>query len=117
MRAWRIAVLCILVFAVVSVAAAGDSRVYNAPIERVWDEAVKATRDVDLVLTESDRSEHHFTMETPKKTLSRTVEFEVTLGQTGDQTEVAVRAVAEDGSKKSIKVIAKYLAALDKRLN
>jgi hypothetical protein len=116
MKVSRIACLCVLAVAVASVAGAADSRVYSAPIESVWDEAVKATRDVDLVVTESDRSEHHFSMKTPKKALSRTVECEVTLAQTGNQTEVAVRAVAEDGSKKSIKVIAKYLAALDKRL-
>jgi hypothetical protein len=109
------------VFAVVIAAAASlpaaDSRVYQASIEQVWDEAVKATRDADLDLTNSKRSEHWFTMQTPKKALARTVEFEVSLSHAGDQTTVAVRAVDEDGSKKSAKVIAAYLAALDKRMD
>ncbi len=95
---------------------AADSRAYDAPIERVWDEAVKAARDAGLVLTDSDRSDHGFTMQTPKKTLSRTVDFEVELNQTGEQTTVAVR-LDREGSKKSAKTIAKYMAALDKRLN
>jgi hypothetical protein len=99
------------------VVSAADSRTYSSSIELVWDDAVKATRDADLVVTTSDRSEHWFQMETPKKSLKRTVRFEVMLSQTGDQTRVTVRAPEEEGSRKSVKLIAKYLAALDERLN
>jgi len=116
MKTSRIAYLGAVVIAVAVLAPAADSRVYDAPIERVWDEAVKAARDADLVLTDSDRSEHVFTLQTPKKTLSKTVDFEVTLSQTGEQTRVEVRST-EEGSKKSAKTIARYMAALDKRLN
>lgn len=117
MKKSRVIFLCTAMIAAAAISAAGDTNAYDAPVERVWDEAVKATRDADLELTDSDRSEHWFTMQTPKKTLSRTVVFEVELNQTGDTTKVSVRAVPDDGSKKSVKVIARYLAALDKRLN
>jgi len=99
------------------VVSAADSRTYSRSIELVWDDAVKATRDADLVLINSDRTEHWFRMETPKKSLKRTVSFEVTLAQTGDQTRVTVRALDDEGSKKSAKVIARYLGALDERVN
>lgn len=117
MKTWRIACLISVVIAAAAVLPAADSRTFDAPIETVWDEAVKATRDADLVLTDSDRDEHTFTMQTPKKTLARTVDFEVTLSQTGEMTQVRVRAIAEEGSNKSTKVIAKFFAALDRRLN
>jgi len=117
MRALRTACLCALVIAAAASLPAADSRIYNAPIERVWDEAVKATRDAGLELADSDRSDHRFTMQTPKKTLTRVRQFQVSLSQTGERTQVTVRAEPEDGSKKNTKVIAAYLAALDKRLD
>jgi len=117
MKTSRIACLGAVLIAVAVLAPAADTRVYDAPIERVWDEAVKATRDAGLEVTDSDRSDHVFTMQKPKKTLSKTVDFEVTLHQTGEQTRVDVRSTDDEGSKKSAKTIAAYLAALDKRLN
>ena len=117
MKTSRIACLCAVMIAAAAWLPAADTHVYNAPIERVWDEAVKATRDAGLELTDSDRSEYWFMMASPKKTFSRSVLFEVRLSQTEEQTQVMVRAVDEDGSKKSIKIIAAYLAALDERLN
>ncbi len=99
------------------VVSASDSRTYTKGIETVWDEAVKATRDADLEVSDSNRSEHWFRMETPKKTLKRTVHFEVKLTQSGDHTVVAVRSVDDDGSRRSIKVIAKYFDALGTRMN
>ncbi len=118
MKTSRIVCLGACVIAVAVLASAADTRVYDAPIERVWDEAVKATRDADLEVTDSDRSDHVFTMQTPKKTLSKTVDFKVTLSRTGEQTRVEVRS-SEEGSKKSAKTIARYMEALDKapRLN
>jgi uncharacterized lipoprotein len=117
MKTSRIACLAAVLIAVAVLAPAADTRVYDAPIERVWDEAVKATRDADLVLTDSDRSDHVFTMQTPKKTLAKTVDFQVTLSQTGEQTRVEVRSIDDEGSKKSAKTIARFMAALEKRLN
>lgn len=99
------------------VVSAADSRTYAKGIETVWDEAVKATRDAELELTDSSRAEHWFHMETPPKALKSTVHFEVKLTQTGDQTVVTVRSVDADGSRKSIKIIAKYFDALGSRMN
>ena len=117
MKTSRVAYICVVMIAAASILSAADNRSYDAPIDRVWDEAVKATRDAGLDVTDSDRSEHWFTMQTPKKTLSQTVFFEVRLSQAGDQTAVSVRSTDHEGSKKSAKVIAKYLGALDERMN
>jgi hypothetical protein len=99
------------------VVSASDSRTYTKGIETVWDEAVKATRDADLEVSDSNRSEHWFRMETPKKTLKRTVHFEVKLTQSGNNTVVTVRSVDDEGSKKSIKTINKYFDALGSRMD
>jgi len=106
-----------LIIAMAVPALAADSRSYGKPIEVVWDEAVKAIRDADMVLTDSKRPEHWFTMKTEGKTFASTRHFEVELTQSGERTEVSVRAVEEDGSKKSIEVIARYLEALDRRMD
>ena len=99
------------------VVSASDSRTYTKGIETVWDEAVKATRDADLEVSDSNRSEHWFRMETPKKTLKRTVHFEVKLTQSGNNTVVTVRSVDDEGSNKSIKTINKYFDALGSRMD
>jgi len=117
MKSLRVACAGVAMIAAASILLAADSRTYDAPIERVWDEAVKATRDAGLDVTDSDRSEHWFRMQTPKKTLAKTVFFEVSLTRTGDQTTVSVRSTDHEGSKKSAKVIAKYLGALDERMD
>jgi carbon monoxide dehydrogenase subunit G len=106
-----------VVIAFAAPASAGDSRTYDKPIEVVWDEAVKAIRDADMVLTDSKRPDHWFTMKTEGKTFARTLHFEVELAQTGSRTEVSVRAVDEDGSKKSAEAVARYLEALDRRMD
>lgn len=106
-----------VVIALAASASAGDSRSYDKPIEVVWDEAVKAIRDADMVLTDSKRPEHWFTMKTEGKTLARTLHFRVELAQTGSRTEVSVRAVDEGAAKKSAEVIARYLEALDRRMD
>ena len=115
MKTWKIAWLVVMCVAA-AVASAADVRSYDKSIELVWDEAVKAARDVELVVTDSDRTEHWFTMETPKKTLARTVRFEVRLTASGSGTQVAVKATEDAGSSKSEKTIARYLDALDHRM-
>ncbi len=110
----------LVVAAVIALAApapAADSRSYDKPIEVVWDEAVKAIRDADMVLTDSKRPEHWFTMKTEGKTLSRTLHFKVDLAQSGSRTEVSVRADEEDASKRSAEVVTRYLEALDRRMD
>jgi len=116
MRSWKIAWVVAVVIAAAAVSMAADSRSYGKSIELVWDDAVKAARDVELVVTDSDRTEHWFTMETPKKTLARTARFEVQLTESGSGTQVTVKATEDAGSSKSEKTIARYLDALEHRL-
>jgi hypothetical protein len=111
-------IVCLLI-AMVAVNAlvwAGDSRTYQKSIELTWDEAVKAIRDADLTLTDSNRSEHWFTMVTPKKSLAKTVNFEVRLTETGGGTQVVIEALDNAGSKRASNGIIRYLDALDKRM-
>jgi len=116
MRALKIACVGIAVVAVAAAALAGDSRSYEKSIELTWDEAVKAVRDAELTVTDSNRSEHWFTMKSQKKTLSKSVNLEVSLTEAGSDTRVEVRELDHAGSKKSYKAIAAYFAALDKRM-
>ena len=111
-------IVCAVAMALVAsaVVIAADSRTYERSIELVWDEAVKATRDAELVVTESDRAEYRFRMKTPKKTLSKSVSFEVRLTDTGDGTTVRVTELDDPGSKKSVKAIAAFFEALDARI-
>ena len=116
MKAFQIMCLALAVLGIAVVSIAADSRTYSRSIEPVWDEAVKATRDADLELLESSRAEHWFTMRTPPKTLSKSVSFEVRLTRNGESTTVTVREIDAPGTKKSLKAIAAYLDALDKRM-
>ncbi len=116
MKPSKIALLVFLLLAVAGTSDAADSRSYSRSIETVWDEAVKASRDADLELVQSKRSEHWFTMKTPKKTLSKSVSFEVRLTPSGDGTVVTVREIDAPGTKKSLKAIAAFFDALDQRI-
>jgi len=100
------------------VAGAADSRSYDRPIESTWDEAVKAVRDIDFVLLDSDRSEHHFTMRT-KSWHSHKKGREIAVELSGDhtQTTVTVRAAKSDEAVKLAKAIARYMEALDERMD
>ena len=115
MQARRI--LCVFLVVVVAVVvSAADRRTYDKSIETVWDEAVKATRDAELDLIDSDRSKHWFIAETPKKGLSGKASFEVRLERSGDHTNVITRDVAGAGSKKIQKAQAAFFDALEKRM-
>ena len=98
------------------VVSASDSRTYTKGIETVWDEAVKASRDAELVVTESDREEHRFRMKTPKKAMSKSVSFEVRLAESGSGTAVTVTELDDPGSTKSAKAVAAFFEALDARM-
>jgi len=117
MKTWKIAWLVVMCVAAAAVLSAADVRSYDKSIELVWDEAVKAARDAELEVTDSDRSEHWFTMEAPKKTLSKAVSFEVRLTPSGNGTQVAVHSTDKPGSKKSEKNIAAFFDALDARMH
>lgn len=116
MQKWRIACVVVLV-AVTAFVWAADRRSYDKSIETVWDEAVKASRDAELVLVDSDRNEHWFILETPKKSLSKKISFEVSLEQAGNVTNVVVEDIEGAGSNKSRKKIAAFFDALEKRMN
>jgi hypothetical protein len=118
MRRSLITAAAVLVALTAGFAAAADTRSYDRPVEITWDEAVKAVRDADLVLLDSDRSEHRFTMRNKKwhsHKKGRTMEVELS----GDESQatVTVRAADPNDEPKLAKVIARYLAALDERMN
>lgn len=99
-------------------AAAADSRSYDRSLEVTWDEAVKAVRDADLVLLDSDRAEHRFTMRDKRwhsHKKGRTMEVELS----GNELEatITVRAADPTDEPKLVKVIARYMAALDERMD
>jgi hypothetical protein len=99
-------------------AGAADTRTYQYPLESTWDEAVKAVRDADLVLIDSDRGEHRFTMRTKawhSSKKGRVMEVELS----GDHltATVTVRAADPDEAVKLEKTIAEYLAVLDQRMD
>ena len=116
MKAWSIAGVVVLSLVVAAGVLAASSCTYEQSIELVWDEAVKACRDAELVVTESDRAAHWFRMKTPKKALSKSVSFEVRLTKSGQGTTVTVSELDDRGSKKSAKAIAAFFEALDARM-
>jgi DNA polymerase III alpha subunit (gram-positive type) len=95
-----------------------QSRTYDRSIEAVWDEAVKATRDVDFVLVDSDRSKHELTMRTKSKlSAKRGLHMYLNLVETSAGTRVIVKPADPAKVKKTAKHITQYLQALDKRLD
>ena len=118
MKCSRFVIVATLLVLAAGVVGAADTRTYDRPIESTWDEAVKAARDADMVMLDSDRSEHRFTMRTKswhshKK--GRVIEVELS----GDQftATVTVRAADPDEAGKLAKTIASYLAILDERMD
>lgn len=93
---------------------AGQARSYNKPIEVTWDEAVKAVRDAELYVSDSNRSDHWFVMRTKRK---GGYEMRVTLFGTEQQATVQVDAVDPGDSERSEKHIRRFLDALDRRLD
>jgi hypothetical protein len=94
-----------------------QTRTYSRSIEAVWDEVVKATRDVDFVLVDSDRSKHELSMRTKSKmSAKRGLYMNLKLDETIDGTRVKVWPEDPAKVKKTAKHITKYLQALDKRI-
>jgi hypothetical protein len=99
-----------------------QSRTYNRSIELVWDEAVKAVRDADLVLVDSKRSEHWLSMRSKSKLSAKRglhIFLKLTRASEGNTVMTVVTVRPEDPSKaeKTAKHITRYLIALDKRMN
>lgn len=99
--------------------ATAENRDYDRPINSVWDAAIKAIRDVDFVLTDSDRSNYEFEMRTKSWYSHKTgMTMEVTLTATGDSsTTISVVAADPERAPKLAKHIAEYLLALDDRMD
>lgn len=108
----------ILLALIAATAGAADTRTYDRPLESTWDEAVKAVRDVDFVLLDSDRSEHTFSMRTKSwRSHKKGREIEVELSGDHTQATVTVRAADPDEAVKLAKAIARYMVALDERMD
>ena len=117
MQRRSVAVVAVLVLAVTYVGAT-DSRTYDRPLESSWDEAVKAVRDADLVMLDSSRSEHHFTVRTKAwHSAKKGRVIEVHLSGDLSSTTVTARAGDPEDAPKVAKAIARYLAALDDRMD
>lgn len=97
-----------------AVVLAGQARSYDRPIEVTWDEAVKAVRDAELYVSDSNRSEHWFVMRTKRK---GGYEMRVTLFGTEQQATVQVDAVDPRDDDRTVKHIRRFLDALDRRMD
>jgi hypothetical protein len=93
---------------------AGQARTYDKPIEVTWDEAVKAARDAELYVTDSNRSEHWFVMRTKRKGGH---EIKVSLYGTLQEATVQVDAVDPEEDKQTAKHVTRFLDALDRRMD
>ena len=93
---------------------AGQARSYSKPIEVTWDEAVKAARDAELFVADSNRSEHWFVMRTKRK---GGYEIKVSLVGSDQQATVQVDAVDPQDDERTVKHVTRYLDALDRRMD
>ena len=110
-------VVAVVVLLAPGLALAQQSRTYDKGLETVWDHAVKAARDVNFVVVDSNREDHVLIIRTTSK-LSHKRGLEMRVGLQGDLERTAVTVSAVDPSRrdKAQKHIAKYLEQLDRRL-
>lgn len=111
-RALAVAVVVLLLGGVSALA--GQARTYGTPIEVTWDEAVKAARDAELYVADSNRSEHWFVMRTKRK---GGYEIKVTLFGTLEEATVQVDAVDPRGDERTVKHVNRFLDVLDRRMD
>ncbi len=110
--------LAVTFLALVVSSALAAERSYQRPLETAWDAAVKACRDAELVVLDSDREEHVLEVRTRSWYSSKKGDrLRITL--TGNDTTATVRIVPEDPARAEAvaKHIESYLAALDERLD
>jgi hypothetical protein len=107
-------VTAVVLLGLAALALAGQSRTYGKPVESTWDEAVKAVRDVAYYVSDSNRDEHWFVFHTRRKGGH---DIKVSLVGSDQQTTVQVAAVDPDDDEDAADHVAKFLAALDKRLD
>jgi hypothetical protein len=112
-RAVILATVLVLV-GLATVALAGPSKAYAKPSETVWDEAVKAVRDVQYYVSDSNRDEGWFIFHTRRKGGHQ---IKVTVSGTASTTTVSLAAVDPDDEEDALDHMVEYLAALDHRLD
>ncbi len=111
---------CGMIAAVLALAALANAaeRSYARPLETVWDEAVKAVRDAELVVVSSDRDNHLLLLRNKAWYSSKKgLQIRVTLSGSDGAVVVRAEAVDPDTEERLAKAITKYLEALDARLN
>lgn len=108
--------LVLLVGAAATVGAAEKS--YKKPLETVWDAAVKACRDAELVVLDSDREEHELLVRT-KSWYSSKKGDRIRITMSGDHMSARLQVAVEDPERAeaTAKHIERFLAALDERLD
>jgi len=111
----RVVAVAVVVLLLGGVAAlAGQARTYEKPIEVTWDEAVKAVRDAELYVADSNRPEHWFVMRTKRKGGH---EIKVSLFGTLQEATVQVEAVDPEDDQRTAKHVSRFLDALDRRMD
>jgi len=109
--------LCVTLMLVIGLGALGlasQGRSYSKPLGSVWDEAVKAVRDANYYVSDSNRDEGWFVFHTRRKGGH---EIKVQLQGNATQTSVKVGALDPSEDEDCEDHVADYLVALDKRLD
>jgi hypothetical protein len=119
MRRALMLALGLLIAMSATTAGAGQAETYERSLEITWDAAVKAIRDMDYVLVDSDRSEHTFEMRTKSQlSAKRGHHMQVTLLSSGPTTTtVQIDAVNPKKAERVAPHIRRYFEALDERLD
>jgi len=116
----RHVMLCGMVMAGLALATLVNAaeRSYARPMETVWDAAVKAARDAELVVVNSDRDSYLLLLRTKAWYSSKKgLQIRVTLSGSDGAVIVRAEAVDPETAERLAKSITKYLEALDARLN
>jgi len=109
--------LLIITLVAGGVVQAGENRTYDTSLGVTWDAAVKAVRDMEFVLVDSDREENTFEMRTKSKwSAKRGYHMQVTLSPVDtDTTTVEIISVDPKKAERVASHIRGYFEALDQR--
>ncbi len=116
-RQWMLGWMIATGLALAALVSAAE-RNYARPMETVWDDAVKAARDAELVVVNSDRDSHLLMLRTKAWYSSKKgLQIRVTLSGSDGAVVVHAEAVDPETAERLSKPITRYLEALDARLN
>ena len=116
-RPWTLWGVMLLILTLAALAGAAE-RSYARPVETVWNEAVKSARDANLVVVDSDRDSHLLVLRSKAWYSSKKgLKIRVTLSGSDGAVTVRAEAVDPETAERLAKTIAKYLDALDARLD